>query len=161
MQHFCHCIFHFLLGLGILFSSSSCALHRLEIQTQYLTPEYLASFHVGTPDPHLYHALIGERLLIQWSLSMQEVQENELSLYLKVRFRNHQEQEVKVPITTKRGTYIYQVNHEFYCQTGGILTYYAEIQSPSCVLASWKHPLWVELIKFNIPDSEKESSNKS
>jgi hypothetical protein len=155
MQYLSQRISHLLLGLAILFSSSSCTLHRLDVQTQYLTPEYLASYHIGTPDPRRYEALIGERLLVQWSLSAQEVQDNQLFLYLKVRFRDHQEQEVKVPITKKRGTYLYQVNQELFCQTGGILTYYAEIQSSSCVFASWKHPLWVELIKFNIPDSER------
>ena len=132
----------------MLFFLNSCTFHRLDVQTQYLTPEYLASYHIGTPDPRLHVPLIGQRLLIQWSLSKHEVQDQEIMLYLKVRFRNRQEQEVKFPISSTRGTYLYQVNSELYCQTGGILTYFAEIQTLSGILATWKHPLWVDLIQF-------------
>lgn len=143
----------FLLGLGILFSASSCTLHRLDVQTQYLTPDYLASFHIGTPDPRISEPLIGQRLLIQWSLKPEEVRDDNLFLYLKVRFRNHQEDEVIIPVKSKRGTYLYRVNRELYCETRGISTYLAEIRNSTCALARWKHPLWVELIQFHYPDT--------
>lgn len=160
MKHFSllnilhHSIFPFLLGLGMLFLISSCTLHRLDVQTQYLTPDYLASSHIGTPDPRLSQPLIGQRLLIQWSLSAQEMCEDDLFLYLKVRFRNHHEEEVSIPITSKRGTYLFHVNSELYCQTKGILTYLAEIRNSTCMLARWKHPLWVELIQLDFPERE-------
>lgn len=141
----------FLLGLGILTMLSSCTLHRLEIQTQYLSHENLASHHIGTPDPALYHPLIGQRLLVQWSLCAQEVESGDLFLYLRVRFRNHREENVKIPITSKKGTYLYVLANEDYCQSGGILTYNAEIRNETCAVASWKHPLWAELIKFDFP----------
>jgi len=146
--------FKLITAWGILFSFSSCTFHRLDIQTQYLTPDYLASFHIGSPDPHLYDPLLGQRLLIQWSLSSEEVRDNDLSLFLKVRFRNHQEQEVVVPIRSKRGTYLFRVNSALYCQTRGILTYYGEIRSPSSVFAEWVHPLWTPLIRFNFPAND-------
>lgn len=138
-----------LLKLGIIAIASGCTLHRLDVQTQYLSHEHLASYHVETPDPSLHCPLIGQRLLVQWSLCDQEVKSGNLFLYLKVRFRNHQEREVKIPVATKKGTYLYVLANEDYCQSGGILTYYAEILSETCVVASWKHPLWVELIKFD------------
>lgn len=153
MKYFDYRVPYFLLGLGILLFSSSCTLHRLDVQTQYLTHEYLASYHIGTPDPLLYEPIAAQRLLVQWSLCAREIEGQEVFLNLKVRFRNHQEQEVKVPITSKRGTYLYELTHKAYCQSGGILTYYAEVRTPSCVLASWKHPLWANLIKFNFPNS--------
>lgn len=143
--------------LAILLLLNSCGLHRLDVQTQYLTPEYLASSHTGTPDPRRYEPLIGQRLLIQWSLSDNEVDNQELFLYLKVRFLNHQEDEVKIPIHSKRGTYIYQIEDNLYCETKGVLTYFAQIQSSEEVLVSWRHPLWVELIQLDCDDSEKNA----
>lgn len=150
----------FLLGLAILFCTSGCTLHRLDVQTQYLTSDYLASFHIGTPDPLLSEPLIGQRLLIQWSLNAEEVREENLFLYLKVRFRNHHEEEVIIPITSKRGTYLYRVNSELYCQTKGILTYLAEIRNSTCTLARWKHPLWVEWIQLHVPEAKANTAEK-
>ncbi len=132
-----------------LFLLSSCALHRLDIQTQYLTPEYLASFHIGTPDPKLYAPFIGERLLIQWSLPSNEICDELPTLFLKVRYKNHQEEEIKLTIRSSTGTTLFKVEGEKYCQTGGILTYYSQIEKCNAVLATWKHPLWRELIKIN------------
>lgn len=150
-----------LLGSAIFISFSSCTIHRLEVQTQYLTPEYLASDHIGTPDPHLYAPLVGQRLLVQWSLSSKECEDHPLFLYLKVRFRNHQEKEIRMPIDSKRGHYIYLVNRDLYCQTNGILTYFAQIQKGSCVLATWRHPLWAELIELNVPTVDVQPDEES
>lgn len=150
MTRFNSFILHFLLGWEVLLYSSSCTLRRLDVQTQYLNHEYLASYHVGTPDPRLHETIMGQRLLVQWSLRAHEIEGQEMFLDLKVRFRNHQEQEIRVPISAKRGTYLYEVTDETYCQSGGILTYLVEIRtSTNCLLASWKHPLWTDLIKFH------------
>ncbi len=154
--------FRFFCGLGLYVLTSGCTLHRLDVQTQYLSHEYLASFHVDTPDPCRYNPMMGQRLLVQWSLCAEEMKDQHLFLYLKVRFRNHQEQEVKVPVQTKRGTYLYVLANDAYCQSSGILTYHAEIRSDSCLLASWRHPLWVDLITFDFsdPTSQQKSLTK-
>lgn len=129
---------------------SGCSLHPLTVQTQYLTHESLASFHVGTPDPSLHSPFIGQRLLVQWSLPASQLEGCQAFLFLKVRFRNHKEDEVKIPLHTKRGTYIYLHSNDDYCTSGGILTYQALIRNQNCILASWKHPLWTELIRLQI-----------
>jgi hypothetical protein len=144
-------IFPFLIGLGLLFLTTSCHVHRLSVQSQYFTQENLASYHVGTPDPQLNHPSIGQRLLIQWSLSSEEMLNEELILYLKVRFRNHGEEEIQIPLTMKWGTYLYLIKDQKFLEVGGILTYLAEIRSDSCIIASWKHPLWTNLIIFDEP----------
>jgi hypothetical protein len=153
MRHLIFKVFCCLCGLILSVFTSGCTLHRLDVQTQYLSHEYLASYHVDTPDPRRYNPIIGQRLLVQWSLCAEEMSGQELFLYLKVRFRNHQEQEVTVPIRTKRGTYLYELVNEAYCQSGGILTYHAEIRNDSCILASWKHPLWRNLIIFDFSET--------
>lgn len=138
-----------ILGVVFLFSLGSCTLHRLDVQTQYLTPDYLASNHIGTPDPRRNEPVIGQRLLIQWSLTEKELCDQELLLYLIVRFRDRQEEKVWVPVAAKRGTYLFNVDADRYIETKGILTYYAQIQSSTDVIAHWRHPLWVELIQFD------------
>jgi hypothetical protein len=138
----------FFLSLVLLFCLSGCAFHRLTVQTQYLSHETLASYHVGTPDPHLENPIIGQRLLLQWFLTSQDMEGDELFLHLIVRFRNHEEKEIKIPITEKRGFYVYDLTDQDYFATGGVQTYLAEIRKGSCIIASWKHPLWVKLIFF-------------
>lgn len=151
MHRFSLNIFRFFLAIGLLLTSSSCLLHRLDVQTQYLSHENLASYHVGTPDPRLDNPNIGQRLLVQWSLCSSDFENQPLFLHLTVRLRNHQEQKLKIPIESKRGFYVYDLINQEYFQSGGILTYQVEITNESCVITSWKHPLWAELITLDLP----------
>jgi hypothetical protein len=149
--------FSFYFALAILnLIVSGCSLYRLDVQNQYLSRDRLASYHVGTPDPRLLNPVIGQRLVIQWSLTPKELINQDVCLYLKVRLRNRQEQEAALPITTKRGTYLYDVVGDRYIQTGGILTYFVEIRSPSYILASWRHPFWVDPIIFDYSSQTTE-----
>lgn len=87
---------------------------------------------------------------MQWSLKACNITSNaeDLFLHFTVRFRDHKQDEVIVPITTRRGNWQYIIKDKDYLQSGGIVTYYAEIQKASCVIATWKHPLWTEWIAF-------------
>lgn len=153
--------FNIFFFFNILLFSSSCTLHRLDVQTQYFTHENLASYHADTPDPRLDHPTIGQRLLIQWTLSSEEIVDQELVLYLKVRFRNHQEREIKVCIQKRKGYYLYVVKDQDYFETKGILTYFAEIRNQSSIIASWKHPLWTDLITFDFKEDQKNGSQET
>ena len=124
-------------------------LHRLEVQTQYLSHENLASYYVGTPDPLLNDPIIGQRLLIQWCFP-RKFDRCDLQLHLKLRLRNHEEKELIRPITENRGYYLYDLVNQAYCESGGILTYKVEIRKGPCILETWKHPLWVDLITFTL-----------
>ena len=139
--------------IAILFLTG-CSFQPLTVQTQFLNRENLASFIIGTPDPSLDNPSIGERLFIQWSLSSPDFDGEDLILNLKVRFRNYQENEINIPIENKRGYYLYDLINQDYCDSGGILTYLAEIRKGDCVIASWKHPLWTPLITFDSKDSD-------
>jgi hypothetical protein len=158
MNRFTISFLHFLFGVGLLVCSSGCLLHRLDVQTQYLSRENLASYHVGTPDPNLDNPIIGQRLLIQWSLCANEIEGQVLFLHLLIRLRDHREQEFDIPITKKWGFYIYDLTNEDYCTSGGVLTYKAEIRNESCVIASWKHPLWANLITFDFAENDSVSN---
>lgn len=142
-----------LLGACLLSMLSSCMMHHLDVQTQYITKESLASYHVLTPDPQLDNPTIGQRLLVQWKFRAPEVRGLPLTLHLKIRFRNHEKEELIIPIDSNckiyvGSSYIYDLFNEEYLEKGGILTYLAEIKSNDDVIACWKHPLWVELIEF-------------
>jgi hypothetical protein len=134
--------------LGIFLSLTSCTLSCLSIQSQYLNREDLASYQVETPDPRLDDPMVGQRLLIQWSLKSEDMQRGNVILYLKVRLRNYQEQEFIISICQRQGTYIYDLMDQEYFDSKGILTYKAEIWAGEDRLASWTHPLWVELIEI-------------
>jgi hypothetical protein len=134
-------------------------MHILDVQTQYLSHENLASFHVGTPDPHIDNPTIGQRLLVQWSLPS-SMEGRKLYLHLLIRLRDHQQQEINFPINRKRGFYIYDLTNQDYFESGGVQTYLAEIRDESCVIASWKHPLWADLILFDFPETESKSETK-
>lgn len=166
-----HLMMHLLIGryliwMCLLVSLSSCMFHRLDVQTQYLSHENLASYSVKTPDPRLDNPVLGQRLLIQWCLPASELGDSAAMLYIRVLFKNHQEQELTVPIrrntgTYVRGTYLFNVLNQDYFDTGGIMTYIVEIRSGNCVIESWRHPLWTELITFDFSQSELEEQPSS
>lgn len=135
-----------LLFLGIL---TGCQARYLSVQTQYVSQENLASFHVGTPDAEKRCPAIGQHLLIEWSIPSGCLFSNNLTLKLKVRFKNHQEEEHTVNLKNRKGTYIYKLLNEKFFESGGIFTYKIEIWSDECVLDAWNHPLWADLITLD------------
>ena len=140
--------FRFLWRGCLLFSLSSCSPHILNIQTQYFNQKSLASYYIGTPDPSLKNPMIGQKLLVQWSLKTSCIEDSPLFLYLKLRFRNHEEKEIVLQIHRKKGIYVYELKGEEFCETGGVLTYMGEIRNDETCIASWKHPLWVNFLSF-------------
>lgn len=134
--------------LGLCLLLTGCQAHLLNVQTQYLTRENLASFYVGTPDANQHCPAIGQRLLIDWVLPKDFLCYPELSLSIKVRYKNHKEEEVSVPIKDKKGTCLYNVFNDKFCETGGVVTYKIDLKTEQTVLESWVHPLWRELITF-------------
>jgi hypothetical protein len=138
-----------LIWVWISFLLSGCT-RPLSVQTRYIAHEHLASYYVGTPDPNLHQSLAGQQLIISWYLSKAKLAYKDLQLHLRMRFRDRQEKELFVPIAHENyGYYVYQLLNENYWQTGDVLTYKVEIIGDGCVLESWLHPLWVELIKIN------------
>ena len=140
-----------LLFVGLLLCAiTSCTPRTLDIQTRQVDHERLASFQVGTPDPKLNTPLLGEELLIQWFLCKRDVCTPPVpTLHLTVRLRNHEEEHLCVPLTKRRGTFVYQLLNERFAETKGVQTYDATIQKGDTLLAEWKHPLWAEWISLS------------
>jgi hypothetical protein len=141
-------LFLCLTGIGL----TSCSLHRLSVQKQYLTHENLASYTVGTPDFRLDNPSVGERLVISWSLPKCEKMYESLTFKLRVHFRNRVEDQQTRILEQPSGYYVYNVRDEKFCQTGGILTYKVDLFRDGILLEEFRHPLWVELIQLNIAE---------
>ncbi|KIC71811.1 hypothetical protein DB44_CX00060 [Candidatus Protochlamydia amoebophila] len=144
---------------------TSCSLQRLNVQTHYVNREQLASYHVYTPDPHKENPTIGQTILIQWHMLKQDQNFREFYLHLAIRFRNRREENIYLQLTKSSGTYLYHLLNENFCFSGGIATYKIDLIGDECLLESWTHPLWVDLISFDFSTEntkkEQEIFNKS
>lgn len=145
--------------LLLLLLANSCT-GGLSVRTDYFTQENLASFYVETPDPNLYRPFTNQRLIISWYLSTEKIKRENLELRAVVRLKNLHEEKIVEPIHKRTGFYIFQLNQEQLRCSGGILTYKVEIWSGDCLLEVWQHPLWVELIQFNLPKHEQPTIDR-
>lgn len=143
---------YFFIGTLILEMVTSCSAPPISVQTEYITVDHLASTYVGTPDPRQVCPPAGQRLIIGYSLPKDYLRYSTLSLYIKLRYRNREEQELNIPIFKCRGNYIIDILNEQYCETGGILTYIIEVRGDDKVLNTWRHQLWVDLITLDVED---------
>jgi len=134
-----------LVPILLIFILTGCSSRILTVRTEYINEEYLASYHVETPDPALYNPPVGQRLIIHWHLTCAC---DDMYLRLQVRYRNREENVIKVPISIKSGYYCYTLLDEEYCRTRGILTYRVELICDGCVVTEWRHQLWADLIEF-------------
>lgn len=139
---------------------SSCFSSRLAVYTDYLTHETLASYYVETPDPLQNYPMIGQRLIVIWTLKKSYLCYKDLHLKLDVRFRNKKETSIIYPITNSKGTYIYSLLNQDYIDNDGILTYKVELIGDGILLDEWKHQMWTTLIVVGQTDSacEQEKS---
>ncbi len=131
----------------LLLFLTSCGSSALVLHEQRITPYYLASTHVGSPDPRTPPK--GEMVVAEWWLSKQARDEN-LSLVINVLYRDFTTRTITFPIQSRIGYEVIQVVNEEFEETGGFLAYRAEIVTPSGeVFADWKHQLWVKLISVD------------
>ncbi len=121
---------------------------QLSLQTSYLNRSQLASFHVGTPDPALQQPLLGERLLVQWALPCTMRTYVDLQIILSIRFKNGSEIKKEIVIDKLDGWYEYFLLGQEAVDTGGIVTYKADLLGDGELLDTWIHQLWVEKITF-------------
>lgn len=135
-------------AIGLL---GSCHPRILTVQTEYLSHENLASFHVGTPDPRLKNPTLGQKLIVNWSIPhWSELTPYELSI--KIRFKNGTSAEETIPVCRASGTYVYALLNEDYFSRGGFKTYVASITFDGVIIDEWRHQLWATVIE--IPEND-------
>lgn len=120
--------------------------NSLAVRLDYLSKESLASYHVMTPDPLLACPPIGERLVVDWSVSEEALAHDPIELAIRIRLRNRTSVEERLPICESRGSFTYTLLNEEYLHSGGILAYDIQIVQNDQILDSWRHQIWAELI---------------
>jgi len=134
--------------LPIMCFLASCHYQLVSAQTEYITRQSLASYHIGTPDPNLNHPVLGQRLIVRWTLPETFKKYNDLHLEIVIRLHDHSERTLIVPICDFIYTYIYVLSKEEFCATEGIATYKIDLVGNGCILYKWRHQLWVNKIEI-------------
>lgn len=130
---------------------TSCDKYYLSLRQVPVDASYLASTHVQTPDPRRDHPPHGQKVVLQWSVPPEILQQKPQILF-HVIYKNHTEKEFVYPIENRLGYTVYSLLDKEYDETGGLLTYRADILTPDHqVFREWKHQLWVELIHLDEP----------
>jgi len=125
---------------------ASCEKYHVSVRSIPVNAAYLASSHVGTPDPRQAHPPLGQKLVIDWAIPPEMLIEQP-KIILHLLYKNHVEKEVVYPITCRGGYVVYSLLNEEFTETKGLLTYRAEIVTEKGeVYREWKHQLWVNLI---------------
>lgn len=133
--------------IGLVVLAGCCGHGPLNVRHQYLDSRYLASSHVGTPDPNASR-FYGQQLIIQWAVPKEERKLPNKNLLLTVRFGNAQVKEVVFPIQGRGGTCRYRLLGRNFCDKRGVITYKIEMRSGDCVLREWTHQVWAELVEI-------------
>lgn len=132
----------------LLLSLCSCRPYYISVMQKWVDERYLASTHVGTPDPRQEVPSIGQMLVVQWCVPSEILALNPIAI-LDLIFWDHTEQRICFPITRKLNYGYYRLFDQEYEEKGGILTYKATILTEDgCVYKECKHQLWVNLIKI-------------
>ena len=90
-----------------------CSCRRLELERRYVDRSSLASTFVGSPDPMQKMPPTGEQLWVYWNIPVALVQE-QLTLTVKVVFRNLEEEKIAYPVARSRGHYVYSLLDDDY-----------------------------------------------
>ena len=141
---------YILLLLSLL---SGCDKYYLSVCQQKVDSTYLASSHVGTPDPRQKNPPIGQMLIIDWKVP-RKILEEKPSILLKVIYWDYSASTFTYPIEQQMGYKTYSLLNRDFEEKKGILTYKAEIITDGqTVYKEWVHQLWVQLIQL---DSSEE-----
>jgi hypothetical protein len=138
--------------------ATSCSKYYVSVSRKKVDARDLASTHVGTPDPRQAHPPCGQMLIIDWRLPQHIVKAHPY-IALDLIYWNNTEKSVFFPIRTPIGYATYSLLDERFDETGGILTYRAQVVGDDGrVYKEWRHQLWVNLIQINDPVEDKQES---
>jgi len=119
-----------------------------------LDHDYLASTHVGTPDPRQDDPPLGQRLLVSWKFPGNIFNQG-LKLVMVARFWD-QSEEVIEQILERSWSYL-----ELYFPSK-LLTYKVEVFNfEGDKVGLWEHHFWTQLIDIDLEKESKSSSVSS
>lgn len=113
------------------------------MQQEWVDRNFLASSHVGTPDPRQECPPQGQRLLVSWKFPPNILSQN-LRLVATIRYWDNTEEIFSDPIDRAWG-YV-----AFKCFKERILTYKVEVLDEyGDVIEVWEHHFWTKLIEID------------
>lgn len=130
----------------LLLLLSSCASRpMLQVQSDYVARDSLASEFVGTPDPKRECPPVGQRLVFSWSIPERFWETGPITLVITSRYYNRTECVKEVVLGRKRGAFEWRIMDEEYFRTrGGVQTFKADLMAKDVCIDSWRHILWTE-----------------
>jgi hypothetical protein len=135
--------------LLLLLLLAGCDKYYLSLREVPVDASYMASTHVRTPDPRKNDPPHGQKIVLKWSVPP-ELLEQHPQIVFRAIYKNHTEKTFVYPIESRLGYTVYSLLDQEWDQTGGLLTYSADIMTSDCrVFRDWKHQLWVNLITFD------------
>jgi len=126
-----------------------CEKYYLSLTEHDIDVNYLASITAATPDKRQQNPPFGEIIVMDWRIPKELLSKNPV-IDLHVVFGNYTEKSFQYPIRKKMGYVTYKDLNDEFAFTKGIITYSADILLEDGTLyKSWKHQLWVNLIRLN------------
>lgn len=148
----------FLFASFALGALTGCVNETLTVHTDYISHENLASSYVGTPDPLLETALVGQRLIISWWIPRRYQDCANLEIHYRLRYGNREEAQAVIRIAKRVGWYSYALTNEEFFEKKGIKTYQVQLYANGEIIDEWQHQLWTKLIQFT-PESSIENAD--
>jgi hypothetical protein len=137
---------HIILLLFGAFNLASCYKNHFNVQQEWVDRNFLASSHIGTPDPRQEDPPVGQRLLVSWDFP-RSIFEKHLELFLTVRFWDDTQETFQQPIERRRdyATFFFPQDSEE--RDRRILTYRVQaISENGEIVGEWDHQFWTKLI---------------
>ena len=125
---------------------SGCKRYDLTVTQQIINQEYLASSHVGTPDPRQACPPYGRRLIISWQIP-REILNKHPKIELDIIYWDYTEGHLTYEVSERKGYVLYSLLNREFVEKKGLLSYRAKmVTEEGKVYRSWKQQLWVDLI---------------
>ena len=131
--------------LGLLLLSTGCCKGHLYVQQERIYKDYLASFHVKTPDPRLVNFPYHQRIVVSWDFPL-SWKERGLLLLLYVRFWDNTQKVFSFSVDRKR-----DIRAFLFPEEEKIVAYKIEVMEKDSgqILEEWKHQFWTEHIDLD------------
>lgn len=126
---------------------TGCEKYGLVLRQQRVDSLYLASTHVGSPDPRQKCPPSGQMLIVEWWVPP-PLLKKEPRIIVQVLFRDYSEQIMEFPIQKRVGYETFLFPSVAQDPKRAMLAYKAEIVTGDGeVYREWKHQMWVKLIE--------------
>lgn len=132
------------------------------MQQEWVDRNFLASTHVGTPDPRQEHPPEGQRLIVAWDFPRSLFQ-RELQLVITVLLWDQTQKIIVLPVERKRDAAAYFFPNPGLNKSGkSILTYRVQaVDKEGNLVSAWEHHLWTEWIDIDCSAAHKSNDSVS